>query len=282
MPKDIDLNSNAWISLVFQGKNKDYGAYYLRRTSSKRHIRALLIIVVICILVIFLPILIKTVIPQKSKQVEVGPVELSNLDIKKAVPKQNQIQQPKNVPPPPKLKASIKFVPPVIVKDNQVTRADMLKTVEELKDSKAAISVADVKGATNGSGTDIADLQKHQVVVQGPKEENTDEENKVFTHVETMPEFPGGPSELMKYLSDNIKYPVIAQEQGIQGTVVLHFVVDKSGSVGNVTVLRSLDPSCDREAVRVVKGMPNWIPGKQNGRSVNVWYTLPVRFKLNE
>lgn len=106
------------------------------------------------------------------------------------------------------------------------------------------------------------------------------EDNKVFEAVEQMPTFPGGEAELMKYLSKNLSYPTLAAENGIQGTVLLQFVVQKDGSIGEVKVVRSKDPDLDKEAVRVVKGMPKFIPGRMNGQAVNVWFTLPVRFKL--
>jgi len=106
---------------------------------------------------------------------------------------------------------------------------------------------------------------------------------EIFTHVEQMPQFPGGEKALMEFLSKNIKYPEIAQQKGIQGTVVLRFVVDKTGKItNNVTKLRSLDPSCDEEAIRVIKLMPKWKPGKQKGEAVPVYYTLPVRFRLQK
>ena len=105
-------------------------------------------------------------------------------------------------------------------------------------------------------------------------------ENKVFDVVEQMPSFPGGPSALMKYLSENVKYPVVAQENGVQGRVVVSFVVEKDGHITDVKVVRSVDPSLDKEAARVVKSMPSWIPGKQNGSAVRVKYNVPVSFKL--
>ncbi|GHT06450.1 cell envelope biogenesis protein TonB [Bacteroidia bacterium] len=104
----------------------------------------------------------------------------------------------------------------------------------------------------------------------------------VFSHVETPPKFPGGDKALMQWLNDNIDYPPVAQEQGIQGRVILRFVIDSDGSVTNVGVQRSLDPSCDKEAVRAAKKMPKWEPGKQNGETVPVYYTLPVMFKLQK
>ena len=122
------------------------------------------------------------------------------------------------------------------------------------------------------------------VEIKAPVEQVVEEEEKedeIFMVVETMPEFPGGQAELFKYLSENVKYPVIAQENGIQGRVICQFVVNKDGSIVDVEVVRSGgDASLDKEAVRVIKSMPKWKPGKQRGKPVRVKYTVPVNFKL--
>lgn len=116
--------------------------------------------------------------------------------------------------------------------------------------------------------------------VEAPQEEEEDEQ-VIFMRVENMPEFPGGTQALFKYLSENVKYPVIAQENGIQGRVICQFTVNKDGSIVDVEVVRSGgDASLDKEAVRVIKSMPKWTPGKQRGKPVRVKYTLPVNFKL--
>ncbi|MDD2328184.1 MAG: energy transducer TonB [bacterium] len=111
-----------------------------------------------------------------------------------------------------------------------------------------------------------------------PKQEEVTEE--IFVVVENQPEFPGGNAAMMKFLSDNIKYPVIAQENGIQGRVICNFVVERDGSITDVQVVRGVDPSLDREAVRVIQQMPRWTPGKQRGQAVRVRFTLPVVFRL--
>jgi len=122
-----------------------------------------------------------------------------------------------------------------------------------------------------------------EVVIAAPVEAPVEEEEEevVFVVVESMPEFPGGQQALFKYLSENVKYPVIAQENGIQGRVICQFVVNKDGSIVDVEVVRSGgDPSLDKEAIRVIKTMPKWKPGKQRGKPVRVKYTVPVNFKL--
>ncbi len=111
-----------------------------------------------------------------------------------------------------------------------------------------------------------------------PKEEAVTEE--IFVVVEEQPEYPGGNAAMMQFLSDNIRYPVIAQENGIQGRVICNFVVERDGSITDVQVVRGVDPSLDREAVRVIQQMPRWKPGKQRGQAVRVRFTLPVVFRL--
>ena len=113
-----------------------------------------------------------------------------------------------------------------------------------------------------------------------PKVEEVTEE--IFVVVEEQPEFPGGNTAMMKFLSDNIKYPVIAQENGIQGRVITNFVVERDGSITDVQVVRGVDPSLDKEAVRVIQSMPKWKPGKQRGSTVRVRFTLPVVFRLQQ
>lgn len=115
-----------------------------------------------------------------------------------------------------------------------------------------------------------------------PKPKVEEAEDEIFMVVEKQPEFPGGMSALMKFLSSNINYPVIAQENGIQGRVICNFVVEKNGSITDVQVVRGVDPSLDKEAVRVIKDMPKWAPGQQRGKSVRVRFTLPVVFRLQQ
>ena len=142
--------------------------------------------------------------------------------------------------------------------------------------SKVAISIADVKGNDEIHGQDIADLR--EVAQEKPKEEV----EEIFMAAEQMPQFPGGPAALQEFLAKNLRYPPIAAENGISGTVVVRFAVWKDGSIRNIEVLSPVDRSLDEEAVRVIKSMPNWIPGKQNGNNVSVYFTAPVRFQLAE
>lgn len=267
----IDLTSAEWCDLIFQGKNKAYGAYRMRAESPKRHTIAMVIVVVIALVGFSVPTLIKLATPEQ-KEVMTEVTTLSQLDEPEV--KQEEMKKPEPLaPPPPALKSSIKFTAPVIKKDEEVRDEDEMKSQKDLTETKVTISIADVKGNDEANGKDIADLK--QVVTQAEPVKEV-----VFDMVEQMPTFPGGNAELMKYIADHMKYPTIAQENGTQGRVICQFVVGKDGQVRDVVAVRSLDPYCDKEAIRVIKTMPRWIPGKQNGKAVAVKYTVPIVFKL--
>ncbi len=271
----IDLISGAWCDLVFEGRNQSYGAYRLRKSTGKRNVWSLLIVLIAAV-VIFSVIAIKNVIQANQRVAVTTAVELSSIETKKKQPKVEKkapvkIEQPKVE----KVKSSIKFTAPVIKKDEDVKPEEEMKTQEDLQKTKTTIGAFNVVGNDEVGGEVLK--AKEEIAQPEPKKE---EENKVFDVVEEQPSFPGGPSALMQWLRDNIKYPVIAAENGIEGRVIVQFVVSKTGSISDVRVARGVDPSLDKEAVRVVSSMPNWTPGKQNGTSVNVRYTLPVTFKL--
>lgn len=271
----IDLISNAWCDLVFEGKNQAYGAYKLRKGTSKRNLWSI-IIVLIAAVAIFSAIAIKNVIEANQKVAVTTAVELSKIDKTPKVEKKKvtpKIEQPKVVE---KVKSSIKFTAPVIKKDSEVKPEEEMKTQEDLQKTKTTIGAFTVVGNDEIGG----EILKAKEEIAQPEPPKNEEENKVFDVVEEQPSFPGGQGALMAWLNDNIKYPVVAAENGIQGKVIVQFVVGKNGSISNVKVLRSVDPSLDKEAVRVVSNMPNWTPGKQNGASVNVRFTLPVTFRL--
>jgi len=166
------------------------------------------------------------------------------------ITRQEEVKPP---PPPP---------PPAV--------ADILNIVEDDVELDEELEIMD----TEMSQDDIVDFSNLVF------EEETREEGEIFMIVEEMPEFPGGPEALQRYLSQSVRYPVIAQENGIQGRVYIQFVINQNGEVTNATILRGVDPSLDREALRVVEAMPKWKPGKQRNRPVRVSYTVPINFVL--
>lgn len=273
----IDLISSDWVDLVFEGRNKAYGAYRLRKSTTKRNILAM-VAVVILLVVAFIILTVKNFVDEQRAKVAMTQVaELTNYDQpkKKAEVKQKKVEvEPERVVE--RVKSSIKFTAPVIKNDEEVKPDEELKTQDELMSTKTAIGTFDVKGNDDANG----EILKAKEVIAEPEPPKHEEENKVFDIVEQQPLFPGGPAALMKYLSENTKYPVVAQENGVQGRVTVQFVVEKDGSISDVHVLRGVDPSLDKEAVRVVKSMPRWTPGKQNGITVRVNYRVPVLFRL--
>lgn len=273
----VDLIDNNWVDLVFEGRNKEYGAYVLRKDTGKRNLKSMLIVfaTIIAIMVgVWAKVAIENAFPKKVAMDT--DVELMKLAEKKEAKVEKKapvkVEEQKVVE---KVKSSVKFTPPVIKKDDEVKPEEELKSQEDLNKTNTAIGSFDVKGNDEAGG----EVLKAKEVIAQP-EPPKEEETKIFEVVEQMPSFPGGQAALFEFLSKNIRYPVVAEENGIQGRVIVTFVVERDGSITDVRVAKSVDPSLDKEAVRVVSSMPAWIPGKQNGSAVRVKYTLPVTFRL--
>ena len=278
----IDLYDPKWVEMVFAGKNKEYGAYQLRKGTSGRNIKALLILVIAAALVG--GFLAWKVIEQKQaeeQQAYMEAMELAKLqqqakkEEKKKEPVKPKIEPKKEIPV---ARETQKFTAPVIKKDELVKEENQVKQMDKL-DEKVAV------GTENKEGTKdrLAEAVRSDIAVAAPPPPpapKPEVSNKVFDVVEEMPHFPGGAAALQAFLSSNTKYPVVAQENGVQGRVTVSFVVERDGSITDVRVVRSVDPSLDREASRVVRSMPRWSPGKQNGSTVRVKYTVPVVFRL--
>ncbi len=277
----VDLKSKEWCELVFEGRNKAYGAYDLRAKSGRRHLYAIIDIIIGIIVIgiaIGLFLAAQEAIKNSFAVEEDLVTELSELkkeEVKKEEKKVEIPQEQKQEIQKVAVKASIAFTVPEIV--DQVDETKKLKNQDELNRSNISIASQDYEGDSK-DGINIDDLRDNQT--QGGTSAPVEEEAKVYNVVEQMPSFPGGETALLKYVTTHIKYPAIAQEQEISGVVVLRFVVKEDGSVGEVIVQKSLEKHCDEEAVRVVKSLPRFIPGKQQGKAVRVWYTLPVRYSI--
>lgn len=272
----IDLISNDWIELVFAGRNHAYGAYQLRKSTGKRNLWSMVFVAAVAALAYVGLAAYNTYQEQQKARFE-AEMEASLLEQKKEAKVEKKTEAPKiEVQKVEKVKSSIAFTPPVIKKDSEVKPEEEMKTQDELNENKTAIGAFDVKGNDEEGGTVLKAVEE----IATPEPPKHEEENKVFDVVEQMPSFPGGTSALMAYLSSHVKYPAVAEENGIQGRVTVQFVVEKDGSVTDVKTMKSVDPSLDREAERVVRSMPKWIPGKQNGSAVRVKYFVPVVFRL--
>lgn len=273
----IDLISNEWTDLVFEGRNQAYGAYKLRKGTAKRNVWAL-IIVGLAAALLYLGLQLQKMAEANKKVENTQAVELAKLNTEKKeakVEKKEIIkQEPEKVVE--QVKSSVKFTAPIIKKDSEVKEEDEIK-LDEVQKSDKAVGAFTVEGNDEVGG---AVLKAKEDIAAPEPPKHVVEETKIFTVVEQMPMFPGGDGALMGYLRDNIHYPTVAAENGVQGRVVVGFVVERDGSITDVKILRGVDPSLDREAMRVVKSMPKWTPGKQNGSAVRVKYQVPVSFRL--
>ena len=273
----IDLISNEWTDLVFEGRNQAYGAYKLRKGTAKRNVWAL-IIVGLAAALLYLGLQLQKMAEANKKVENTQAVELAKLNTEKKeanVEKKEIIkQEPEKVVE--QVKSSVKFTAPIIKKDSEVKEEDEIK-LDEVQKSDKAVGAFTVEGNDEVGG---AVLKAKEDIAAPEPPKHVVEETKIFTVVEQMPMYPGGDAALMGYLRDNIKYPTVAAENGVQGRVVVGFVVERDGSITDVNILRGVDPSLDREAMRVVKSMPRWNPGKQNGSAVRVKYQVPVSFRL--
>lgn len=277
----IDLTRNGWCDLIFEGRNKEYGAYKLRTQTGKRNFKAIITIAILaalCIILFYIKAGYDAYQAAHAKNENVTEISALNQPKKKEAKVERKVQVEEKKEVVKEVKSSIKFTAPVIKKDADVKPEEEMKTQDQIMQTNTAIGALDVKGNSDqGEILKVTQRVETEPVKAEPKPEV---ENKVFDVVEQMPSFPGGSSALMQYLSSNIKYPVVAQENGVQGRVVVSFVVERDGSITDVQVARSVDPSLDREAQRVVRSMPRWIPGKQNGQAVRVKYNVPVAFRL--
>ncbi len=285
MAKDVDLSSKEWTDVIFEGKNKEFGAYELRRQSDKRHNRAVIFVLIGLILVLIGGYFWGMYSDYRREQRELElqaqlEQQLADIAAAEAEDPEEVEEVPQAVEEPQREEALPEEILNTI-KDTEISIAADEEVTEDItsKDDVAE-STAAAGSTTFDQGTDDLNVvreHKEEIIVE-EKHEPVKEE--IFTAVEQMPQFPGGEGELLKYISTHIKYPTMAAENNIQGRVVVKFVVQKDGKVGEVVVLRGRDPDLDKEAVRVVKTLPNFIPGKMNGQAVSVWYTLPINFKL--
>ena len=289
----IDLYDPKWVDMVFAGKNKEYGAYKLRKSVSQRNIKALAILLVAAFLGGgYLAYQIKKHNDELAAQAAyAAKMELAALEQAKKDQaerkKQQKKEEPKKVEPEkvvPETRATVKFTAPVI-KDDKDVKEEMPPMVKMNKETKA-VGVENKEGTEDRTETaarsTVATPEQivpkiEKPVVEAPKPEPKQEvENKVFTVAEVMPSFPN----VNAWLASHIQYPAVAAENGVQGRVIVKFVVGRDGSVSQAQIVRGVDQSLDREALRVVNSMPKWSPGMNNGQPANVWFTLPITFKL--
>jgi len=269
--KDFDLYSPEWLEIAFKNKNRNYGAYDLRNDSSNRHIKAIVIVFFVGLLAVFLPKIVEKIdwgtsddFKEKSR---VQTTVINTMDDEVEKPKEEIPQL--ELPPPPEIKKTVQVTAIVIKKDEEVTQ-NVMKTNEELKNEDADFDKKNREGTTEPIA---APKGLDSVVAPPPPPER-------FPDIKA--EYPGGMAALMKFLNEKIQYPQDALDDNASGMVMVEFVVKTNGSIDNVTVIKKVHPSLDKEAIRVVKLMDKWKPGSSNGVAVSSYFQLPIQFKVEQ
>lgn len=284
MARNVDLTSKEWRDLIFEGKNKEFGAYDIRRKSDRRHNLAVLYTLIGLVIVgvgIWAWSLYSDYRAEQArlealaKAEAMSQAQMKEAEIKEEEPEQQKYEEEKKPEVKEEVAASVQQTEIKIVKKEEV-KNEVIAQEERQEDDR-------VSGVVTQEGS--LDVDHHKVVEQQvvvtpepPKEEKPKpKEDEIFVAVEQQAQFKGN---VKKWLSSHINYPQEAADNDIQGRVVLKFCVEKDGSVSQVSVLKGVDRSLDREAMRVVKSMPKWQPAKNNGVVVRSWFTLPVTFRL--
>ncbi|HLN54746.1 MAG TPA: energy transducer TonB [Bacteroidales bacterium] len=250
----------AFDEIVFESRNKEYGAYVLRKNYSRHVSFALIVAVTLAFLSIIIPYM-----KMKSKgagegrtERQIASIVMTNID-----QDVEQLRLPETPPPPADVVQQAKYVPPVIVDSVKPEDAFLLLTADEAEEAVKNEDVIDIP------------------VEVKPEIQEEETEPEPFVKVEEDPSFPGGETELLKFVYDHVQYPEVARENNIQGKVIVKFCVTSTGGVNQISILKSVDPEIDKEVTRVISILPPFKPGKQGGKPVPVWYILPVSFKLN-
>lgn len=243
--------------IVFENRNKGYGAYHLRKAYNKFVTRALLIAIAAMLLATIIPLIIFKQARSINDNKDVT-VEFTDMN----APPEDAPPPPPPPPPPEALEQKVKFTAPVVTSDT-VENTDLLNQDDLNQQSTTTEITEDV-----------------EITVEVVENKTIEQVAPILTIVEVMPSFEGGEEAMYTWLGNNIKYPQVAKETGITGTVIVTFVVEKEGNISDVRVLKDIGGGCGDEAVRVVKSMPKWKSGKQNGVPVRVQFNLPIRFTL--
>ncbi len=281
MAKDVDLTSKEWRDIVFEGKNKEFGAYVLRQTSPAGHTKASVwVLAAVAVILVLLILSVNDVFKRAEEEqiVTATEQEMTTFDaeeFEEEIQEEEifELPEPEEIIAPEEVANSQQVTDLLIVQDEEIEEDKQVKNQEDIRENEAQLGTVDITEGVN-------DLNKIEVKEQVIAEPVVDDEPLSIALVEQKPSFPGGEAAMYTWLGNNIVYPPAASEEGAQGRVVVEFVVGKDGSITNVRVVRPRHPALDREAVRVVSAMPTWVPGRNNGQPVKVTYTLPVTFKL--
>ena len=274
----VDILSKNWNDILFEDRNQSYGAYELRANTGKRNMWALISLLILLAFAYILPSIVSGIASAVESLGADQVTELSNIEQEEEEEEQIVVEENKpdemQAETVTEMASSIQFTVPEITD----TPAEDKELIAQQKAQEARAKM----GEFNFQGNDetSTNIKSDKKQLGDVASAGSGEGGEVFTYVEQMPVFPGGEAALMKFIHDNLKYPAVSLEEGVQGTVMLRFVVLENGSVGDVQILKSLDTYCDREAKRVVQALPRFTPGRQQGKPVKVWFQLPIRFEI--
>ena len=258
MAKD-NMNAPAFDDIVFEDRNKEYGAYRLRKRYNRNVSIALLIGVLIIATAVITPYINAKALEGRAKRAERQvEIKMEKLD----QPTELVAPPPPPPPPPTDVVQQQRYVPPVVVDSIKPEEVKQLMTADQAQSE-----------VTNKEVVEVVQQVKEEV-------QEAEAEEVPFVVVEEMPMYPGGDVELLKYIMEHVQYPEVAKENNIQGRVIVRFCVTAKGGVSQVSVLKGVDPELDKEAIRVVNTLPAFKPGKQGGKPVPVWYMVPITFTL--
>lgn len=263
--------------IVFQNRNKSYGAYILRADYQNVIKKALIIGIGLFCLAILTPMLWAKVESRMEKQVIATVIKVDIPEPPKEI-EQPKIETPPPVEPEPQVRSQIRFTEPEIVDDSKATE---LPPDQDALNEAVNIGTQNIVGIDEPIPTEDPDANKGSQP-EMPIAIKEEDRREIFTIVEQNPEFMGGMEALARFLQKNLRYPTSAANANVGGKVFMQFVVGQDGSITRVDVLKGIGFGCDEEAQRVVKLMPRWSPGKQSGRAVAVRFTLPISFQLSE
>jgi len=253
------VKAPAFDDIVFEDRNKEYGAYKLRSKYNRTVLVSLIIGILILATAVITPYINAKALDKKNKKTErIVSLKMENLD----APADVAPPPPPPPPPPADVVQQAKYVPPVVVDTIKPEEVSQLMTADQAQ--------TEVK---NQEVVEVVEAVKEEV-------QEADPDAAPFVVVEEMPMFPGGDAELLKFIGANTQYPEVAKENNIQGRVIVRFCVTSKGGVSQVSILKGVDPELDKEAIRVVNTLPTFKPGKQGGKPVPVWYMVPITFTL--
>ena len=258
--------------IVFEGRNKLYGAYDLRKSYGQTVQKSVLIGVTLFVFIVFLPNLYARLVPDPKPDDIAYIVDANPIDIY-----MEPAKPPVKEEAPAPVAKTIRSLPPVVMQDDQVAIENLPPAVEELEDAAPAERTLEGIEDIEFIVPPAANIGTAKTAAAGVKTR----EESIFLHVEQAPEFQGGMQAVATFLQKNLRYPSAAAKAGIQGRVFVQFTVGSDGKIEDVSAIKGIGFGCDEEAVRVVKLMPGWVPGRQAGNPVRVKFTLPIAFQLN-